>query len=266
MVTTSGNAVSWVIVTGAAGGIGLATCRQLMGQGLAVFMVDLSQEALDTAAEDIRRGGGEVAVFAADATQPEQVAAAVAAAESQGRIDVLVNLAGGSGATPIRTIEEMTDAIWNHVITLNLTSAFLFSRAVVPGMRARGYGRIINFSSTAAYGRKGPVTTQGARLAYAAAKAALIGFTAQLAKDEIMNGITVNALVPSLILAEQGSRIRERFSSLPAEAQQAMMQHYPIGRAGEAEEVAATVGFLASGSASYISGVALPVDAAMLGG
>jgi NAD(P)-dependent dehydrogenase (short-subunit alcohol dehydrogenase family) len=131
-------------------------------------------------------------------------------------------------------------------------------------MRARGHGRIVNFSSTVARGRKGPVTTQGARLAYATAKAALLGFTAQLAKDEAPHGITVNALMPSLILAEQGSRIRERFEALPEAARAAMLRDFPTGRAGEAEEVAAVVGFLCSAAASYVSGVGLPVDGAFL--
>jgi NAD(P)-dependent dehydrogenase (short-subunit alcohol dehydrogenase family) len=114
------------------------------------------------------------------------------------------------------------------------------------------------------HGRKDPVTTQGALLAYATAKAALLGLTAQLAKDEAANGITVNAVMPSLILAEEGSRIRDRFEALPPEARAKMMRDYPVGRPGEAQEVASVIGFLCSDAAAYVSGVALPIDAAFL--
>jgi NAD(P)-dependent dehydrogenase (short-subunit alcohol dehydrogenase family) len=254
----------WAIVTGAAGGIGSSVCRLLAGQGYAIFMIDLQPGPLEAAADLVREQGGRAVTLAADATDSQQAEAAVDQAQALGRVDVLVNVAGGSGPHPVRTIEAMDDTTWQHVIDLNLKSAFIYSRAVVPGMRARGYGRIINFSSTNARGRKGPVTTQGARLAYATAKAAIVGFTAQLAKDEASHGITVNCLLPALILGEQGSRIRERYLALPQEAQAAMVADIPAGRAGEAGEVAAVVGFLASEAASYVNGVALPVDGAFL--
>jgi NAD(P)-dependent dehydrogenase (short-subunit alcohol dehydrogenase family) len=254
----------WAFVTGAAGGIGAAVCRRLAAQGMAVFLTDLDAAPLEDLAARLRDSGARAAWRVADATDAAQVAAAVAEAERLGPIDALVNIAGGSGPTPVRAIEEMDEARWRAVLDLNLTSAFLCCRAVVPGMRARRYGRVVNLSSTVARGRKGPVTTQGARLAYAAAKAALLGFTAQLAKDEAPHGITVNAVMPALILAEQGSRIRARFDALPEEARAAMLRDLPMGRAGEAHEVAAVIGFLCSEAASYVSGVALPVDGAFL--
>ena len=255
----------WAVVTGAAGGIGSAVCRRLARQGMAVLMLDLQEEALAATAERVREAGGRAEALAADVTAPGAAETAVARTRALGgRIDALVNVAGGSGPKLVRRIEDMEDAAWEGVMALNLTSAFRFCRALVPGMRAQGYGRIVNFSSTVARGRKGPVTTQGARLAYATAKAALLGFTSQLAKDEAAHGITANALMPALILAEQGSRIRERFDALPTDAKQAMLRDFPTGRAGEAEEVAAVVGFLCSEAASYVSGVALPVDGAFL--
>lgn len=255
----------WAVVTGAAGGIGSAVCRQLARQGMAVLMLDLHDGPLAAAAERVREAGGRAETLAADATAPGAAEAAASRARALGgRIDALVNVAGGSGPAPVRAVEAMEDAAWEHVMALNVTSTFRFCRAVVPAMRAQGYGRIVNFSSTVARGRKGPVTTQGARLAYATAKAALLGFTAQLAKDEAAHGITVNALLPALILAEQGSRIRERFDDLPPEARESMLRDLPSGRPGEAHEVAAVVGFLCSEAASYVSGVALPVDGAFL--
>lgn len=262
---TTSAAPRWAFVTGAAGGIGAAVCRQLAAQGMAVFLTDLEAAPLEELAARLREAGAPgVAWRVADVTDAAQVAAAVAEAERLGRIDALVNIAGGSGPTPVRTIEEMDEARWRAVLDLNLTSAFLCCRALVPGMRARRYGRVVNLSSIVARGRKGPVTTQGARLAYATAKAALLGFTAQLAKDEAPHGITVNAVMPALILAEQGSRIRARFDALPEEARAAMLRDLPMGRAGEAHEVAAVIGFLCSEAASYVSGVALPIDGAFL--
>src|SRR5258707_230190 len=92
------------------------------------------------------------------------------------RCAMVTGRAGGIGATPVRDIDLIDEAVWDHVIELNLKSAFLFCRAVVPVMRAQRYGRIVNFSSNAVRGARGPLTTATARLPYAAAKAGLIGF------------------------------------------------------------------------------------------
>lgn len=254
----------WAVVTGAAGGIGAAVARHLAKDGFAIMMQDLQPEALEAAADRVRALGGTAETMAGDAADPDHARSVVEHAETLGRVDALVNVAGGSGPKVVRTIEEMDDAAWNHVMALNVTSAFLFCRSAVPAMRARGYGRIVNLSSTAARGRKGPVTTQGARLAYGTAKAALLGFTAQLAKDEAKNGITVNALMPGLILSEQGTRIRARFEALPEEQRQRMLSEIPAGRAGEADEVAAVAAFLCSPAAGYVNGVGLPVEGAFL--
>lgn len=254
----------WAAVTGAAGGIGAAVCLQLAQQGLSVLMLDVQEGTLAASADRVRVAGGRAETMVLDVMDPRAPAAALARADALGRVDVLVNLAGGSGPRPVRAIEDLEDELWDHVMALNLTSAFRFSRAFVPGMRGRGYGRIMNISSTLARGRKGPVTTQGARLAYSTAKAALLGFTAQLAKDEAANGITVNAVLPSLILAKQGSRIRDRFEALSAEHKAGMLRDFPTGRAGETHEVAAVIGFLCSDAASYVTGVGLPVDGGFL--
>jgi NAD(P)-dependent dehydrogenase (short-subunit alcohol dehydrogenase family) len=257
-------AARWAVVTGGGGGIGVAVSLQLASQGFGVLMLDLQEGALHAGAERVRKAGGTAETMVLDALSPTAPAAALACAEALGRVDALVNLAGGSGQKPIRTIEEMEDALWDHILALNVTSAFRFCRAFVPGMRARRHGRIVNISSTLARGRKGPVTTHGARLAYSTAKAALLGLTAQLAKDEAAHGITVNAVMPSLILAEQGSRIRDRFEALPPEQKAGMLRDFPTGRAGEAHEVAAVIGFLCSDAASYVTGTGMPVDGGFL--
>ena len=251
------------IVTGAAGGIGLAAARQLVSQGFSIFMVDRDEAGLQTALKDVTAGGGKAIAHPADVTSTEHVNAAVKAASQWGRINAIVNVAGGSGPKPVRDIEGIDDSDWNFVIDLNLKSVFLFCRAVMPHMRAQRYGRIVNTSSSYSRGRKGPVTTQGTRLAYAAAKAGIIGFGAQLSKDVADCGITVNTVVPALTLGEPGSRIRSRFEKLPDAARNTVLSELPMGRPAESYEVAAAIGFLASESASYVSGIALPVDGAL---
>ena len=129
-------------------------------------------------------------------------------------------------------------------------------------MRKRRRGRIVVFSSVIADGEKGPLTTVTGRLPYATAKAALLGFTSQLAKDLAEFGITVNALMPGLILGEQGTRIRDKFDNLAPEQQKALLGGYPGGRPGTGDEVAAAVEYLLSEAAAFTSGIALPVDGA----
>ena len=253
----------WAIVTGAAGGIGYAAAKQLASQGFSVFMVDLDEAELRRACEQVQATGATAVAHVADVSSTAQVNAAVEAALACGRLNALVNVAGGSGPKPVRDIEGIDDSDWDFVIDLNLKSVFLFCRAVMPHMRAQRYGRIVNTSSSYARGRKGPVTTQGTRLAYAAAKAGIIGFGAQLAKDVADCGITVNTVVPALTLGEAGSRIRARFEKLPDAARNNVLSELPMGRPAEAHEVAAAIGFLASESASYVSGIALPVDGAI---
>ncbi len=147
---------------------------------------------------------------------------------------------------------------------MNLRSTYLWCRAVVPVMRERRYGRIVNMSSTIARGKHGPVGTAGARLAYAAAKAGILGFTAQLAKDVGEFGIAVNAVMPWLTLSETHSRVRLRYEALSEAARAKLVSASPQGRPAQADEVAAAIVFLASEQASYVSGVGLPVDGAFL--
>ena len=136
----------------------------------------------------------------------------------------------------------------------------LFCKAVIPYMRRQHYGRIVNLSSILARGEKGPPATVAARLPYATEKAARLGFTSQLSNDVAADGITVNALLPGLILGEPGTRIRARFEALDDAARASMVAGYPVGRPGEADEVAAAIEFLTSEAAGYITGAALPID------
>ena len=129
-------------------------------------------------------------------------------------------------------------------------------------MRDQQYGRIVNVSGSIAHGWTGPVGTAGARLVYAAAKSGILGLAAQLAKDVGAFDITVNAVLPWLTFGDQGSRICSKFEALDTEMRDRILSDAPLGRAAEADEVAAAIALLASEDASYISLQNLPVDGA----
>jgi NAD(P)-dependent dehydrogenase (short-subunit alcohol dehydrogenase family) len=246
--------VKSAVVTGASGMIGAATVRRLASTGCAVLAVDLVDPA---------EAQNNVTPFAADVTDPDQIAAvAHQAARLFGHADALVHIAGGAGPVRAPSLETTELSTWEQVMRLNVTSAFLLCRTLVPAMRDAKFGRVVMLSSILSRGEKGPPTTVAARLPYAAAKAALIGFTAQLAKDCAADGVTVNAVAPGLILGDPGTRIRDRFDALPEQERVRMLGAIPSGRSGTADEVAATVAFLLSGAAGYINGATIAVDGA----
>lgn len=250
------------VITGGAQGLGAEIASYLAGAGFAVALLDLQEDALKRTKEKIEGQveGATVRTIAVDLSKEVQVAGAFAEiAKELGRVDVLVNSAGGSGTKQVRSIEDLSHDDWSSVLDNNLTSAFLSCKHAVPFMRENGFGRIINFSSAVANGLAGPSGTVGARLPYAASKAALIGFTKQLAKDLASSGITVNAVSPGLILPEEG-RVRTVFESLPVTDQTAIKAAIPAGRAGTAKEIASAVGYLVSEDAGFTSGAVLSVD------
>ncbi|HWQ24740.1 MAG TPA: SDR family NAD(P)-dependent oxidoreductase [Gaiellaceae bacterium] len=219
----------WALVTGGAQGIGAAVVRRLAEQGLTVTVGDLEEKHAAAEEQGFR-------FTALDVTDEESVARAV---ERAGPVDVLVNCAGVT--VPGRPTDEITLAEWEWTLAVNLTGTFLCTRAVVPGMRERRYGRVVNLASGLA--TRGVAGTA----AYAASKAGVVGLTRAVAADLAPHGVTVNAVAPGYV----DTPMTQGF---PAELRERRLAEIGMGRFARPEEIAAVVGFLCSEEASYVTG------------
>ena len=224
------------IVTGAATGIGHAIATRLAEAGATVAVVDLNLPGAQQVAAALPNGS-----FAAEADIA--VAASVGRAVDQvlkqtGRIDILVNNAGIAGTAAF--IWEQTDEDWQRIIAINLTGVFNFCRAVVPHMRSRGYGRIVNVASIA--GKEG----NPRMIPYSATKAAVIGLTKSLGKELATDGICVNAVAPAVVQTQI-------LDQLTPEQIAYMTDRIPMRRTGKPEEIAYVVHFLSSTECSFVT-------------
>ena len=238
------------LVTGAASGIGLATSQRLARQGHRVMMVDRADTVTAGAqALNAELGVSRAEPWLADMGSADSIADLMARiAADCGGVDILVNNAGTSRGRAGFDVEATTPEDWAIVLAVNLTGPFLLSKAVVPTMRQRGWGRIVNIASRA--GRTG-VLTGG--LQYGASKAGLIGMTRALALQCAPQGITVNAVAPGWVETAMTSRV-------PPDAAQHALKSIPAGRVGRPEEIAATVAFLCSDDAAYITGAVVDAN------
>lgn len=240
------------IVTGAGGGIGEAVARTFAREGARVTVADIQEDPVRGVAAAIQREGGKAVALRADVTRAADVEAMVKAAlDAFGQVDILVNNVGGYSV--LRTTWEIEESEWDFIVALNLKSAFLCCKAVIPHMLARGYGRIVNLSSIV--GRSAP-TLSAAH--YSAAKAGVRGLTWHLARELAPHGITVNAVAPWITLTERLKKLRS------PEVDAALMAQTPIGRFAEPQEIADAVLFLASDAAAYMTGATLDVNGGML--
>ncbi|MFZ5919013.1 MAG: SDR family NAD(P)-dependent oxidoreductase [Chloroflexota bacterium] len=243
-----------VIVTGAAHGFGRAIALGFAGRGADVWACDVLADELAETRELCLASGGRCQVRAVDVTEREAVFAFVAgAAAPSGRVDVLVNNAGGVLGQVGRPLEEVSASDWQRIFDVNVSGAFTFSQAVAPGMKAARWGRIVNISSGAGLG----VSLTGIQ-AYASAKAAQIGLTRQLAHELGPWGITVNNIAPGFVRSNPASE--RQWQSYGQEGQKALLERIALKRLGAPEDIAHGVLFLASDYAGWITGQVLSID------
>lgn len=225
------------VVTGAARGIGAAIAERLAREGAHVVIADLDEPAARAEADRIAKGGGRASAIKLDVTDPASCRAMVEAVLNRmHRLDILVNNAGIAGmAAPVLKYPEEE---WRNVLAIDLDGVFYCTKAVLPPMLERQYGRIVNISSIS--GKEGNPNMA----AYAAAKAGVLGFTKALGKELATTGITVNAVTPAVIETDI-------LKQLTKEAVDYMLSKIPMARPGKLEEVAALVAWLASEECSF---------------
>jgi NAD(P)-dependent dehydrogenase (short-subunit alcohol dehydrogenase family) len=233
------------LITGGGRGIGEASGRTLAAQGANVILADINLENARAVADSICAGGGQAKALYFDVADFPRVKARVEEARSLfGRIDILVNVAGIVGTAPI---EEITPESWDHMMDLDLKSMFFCTQAVFAVMKEQGYGRIVSMSSLAAL-RGG----RSSDASYAAAKAGILNLTKCFALHGAACGVTANAVCPGNILTPMGKSL--------SWSQRDPKTYIPLGRYGEAQDVANAVLFYASDLSSYVTGDAMNVN------
>jgi len=242
------------LVTGAAQNLGRGYAELLAARGAAVAVADINAEGAAAVAEVIRATGATAFAVGMDVASEPSVAAGFAAAQAElGEVSILVNNAGGVMVPP-KSAEGYGVEEWNRVLAVNLTGAWLCCRAVIPQMKAAGYGRIINVTSTTVdYGLPTELVP------YISAKAGLIGLTRSLARELGPHNVTVNAVAPGLVPPKSTAGRSINDGKLQSIVDLVVRQQC-IARPGQVDDLPGAVAFLASDEARFISGQVLNVD------
>ena len=241
------------LITAAANGIGRATAEIMVREGATVIAVDNDQAKLDTAIPALGRHGKAEGVRA-DATAAAEVDALVAdVVRRHGTIDILVNAVGGSTviANPQATTEQLSFADWQKLIAFNLDATFLCTHTIIPVMKKKRSGKIVNLASIAGRG-----LSFNSSSAYAAAKGGIIAFTRKLAFELGPDGINVNAIAPSITLTE---RIRPHWDKRSQASQAEEIERTPLRRVAEPADQANVICILASSDADFVTGLTIDV-------
>lgn len=239
-----------VLVTGAGRGMGKRIAERFAREGASVGVCDLLADRAESAAQGIVGDGGKALVLTADVRDEAAVKAMTDRLVGQyGRIDILVNTAGGYGQ-PYRATHEMPESEWDMVLDSNLKGSFLCAKMAIPHMIRQGGGRIINFSSNA-----GRTYSPWLGSCYTVAKAGVIGLTRHLSREYAKHGILVNTIAP-------GPTKGERVADLVGDGTgvEEMASGIPLGRLGEADDIANVALFVASDAASFMTGAILDVN------
>jgi len=237
------------IITGSGSkkGIGRTIALTLAEQGAAVVIADINFDGVQDTVNEIKEAGGKALGVELNVTSKDSCDAMVKRTlEVFGRIDILVNNAGISQKV---TVQDMTLEDITKVFNVNMFGLFLCTQAVLETMKNQKYGRIISLSSVSA--KRGGGVFGGPH--YSASKAAVLGFSKNLAREVAQDGITVNCVAPGLVNTEI-------WKSIPEEDAKAVIDSIPMGRPGEVKEIAATIAFLASKEASYITGEEIDIN------
>jgi NAD(P)-dependent dehydrogenase (short-subunit alcohol dehydrogenase family) len=235
------------VVTGASKGLGRQMAESLAAAGAAVALVARSGGLLDEVVSGVRNAGGKAEAIVADVTDEAAVSRVAAEVEAKlGVCDILINNAGINNR---KSIVDFTLAEWNEILAVNLTGPFLCSRAFVPGMKTKKWGRILNMTSIMSH------ISLPNRTGYSTTKAGLIGFTKALALELAQDGVTVNGISPGPFATEMNKPLIE-----DPEKNKMFLERIPLGRWGKVEEIGALAAFLCSDDAGFITGTDILID------
>ena len=234
------------LITGATGGIGSAIARALHSQGAEVILSGTRQSSLDNLAHELSDRVYSIAADLGDKSSIDSLIKQIGGISSDG-VDIVIN---NAGIVRDNLLIRMKDEEWNQVLDINLFAGYKVIQGLMRGMMKRRWGRIIGISSVVG------TTGNPGQANYAAAKAGMIGFSKALAQEVATRGITVNVIAPGMIRTDMTDKLSEDQSAR-------LISNIPLGRLGNPDEIAASVIYLASDEASYVTGVTLHVNGGM---